>query len=634
MLDAIRKRSGSIVVKVLLVFLVLSFGAWGIGDYIGGGATNQAVATVGGREISPQAFSNEYQREMNRLRQLFGGNLDAEMARTLGIQRTVLNRMIRTEVIAAAAQDYGLMVTDEMVLREIQSMDAFRGLSGNFDKGTFRQAINNAGFTEEMFIALMRGDLSRGYLLESFDSGAAVTDTMLKAIYGYREEIRAAEIVLIPDDAFSIIAEPTAGELSAYHQENSARFMAPEYRALTYIDLRAADLAQEITVSDEEVSQAYEAREAEFVTPARRNLDQAIFASADAANAALDLIATGRGFADVAAELTGTSAEALNLGWVGRDDLISQALSDAAFSLGAGEISAAIESPLGWHVLSVVEAEDETRQALSDVRDRIRDDVALEKAVDSLFSLANALEDEMGGGATLEDASKALSLPLVRIDGIDARGMDRTGTAVDTLPAGNFLGVAFATPEGSESPLTESTSNSYFTVRVDSIVDPVLRPLDEVSDTVREMILADRRQASAEVTATGIVAAINGGMPLLDALAQASLGADTVIVNAPSFKRNGTGAPQEMPRALITALFDQSIGQGGYARATGGVTGFVVGRVSAVTPADFAADTTGVEKLNAEMVGGIRSDLMDQLATALQETYSVSVNENALNQNF
>ncbi len=634
MLDAIRKRSGSIVVKVLLVFLVLSFGAWGIGDYIRGGATNQAVATVGGREISQQAFSSEFQREMNRLRQLFGGTLDAEMARTLGIQRTVLNRMIRTEVIAAAAQDYGLIVTDEMVLREIQSMDAFRGLSGNFDKGTFRQAINNAGFTEDMFIALMRGDLSRGYLLESFDSGATVTDTMLQAIYRYREEIRAAEIVLIPDDAFSIIAEPTAAELSTYHQENAARFMAPEYRALTYIDLRATDLAQEITVSDEEISQAYEAREAEFVTPAKRNLDQAIFASEDAANAALDIIATGRGFTDVAAELTGASAEALNLGWVGRDDLISQELSDAAFSLGAGDISVAIESPLGWHVLSVVEAEDETRQALSDVRDRIRDDVALEKAVDSLFSLANALEDEMGGGATLEDASKALSLPLVRIDGIDAQGMDRTGTAADNLPTGNFLGVAFATPEGSESLLTENTSDSYFTVRVDSIVDPVLRPLDAVSDSVREMILADRRQASAEVTATGIVAAINGGMPLLNALAQASLGADTAIIDVPSFKRNGTGTPQEMPRALVTALFDQSIGQGGYARATGGVAGFVVGRVSAATPADFAADTTAVEKLNTELIGGIRSDLMDQLAAALQETYSVSVNENALNQNF
>ena len=634
MLDAIRKRSGSIVVKVLLVFLVLSFGAWGIGDYIRGGATNQAVATVGGREITPQAFANEFQREMNRLRQLFGGNLDAEMARSLGIQRTVLNRMIRTEVFAAAAQDIGVTVTNDIVLREIQSMDAFRGLTGNFDKDVFRQAINNAGFSEDMFIALMRGDLSRGYLLESFDSGASVPDAMLKPIFSYREETRAAEFTLIPDEAFVDVAVPTDEEISAYHQENAARFMAPAYRALTYIDLRAADLAPEITVSEEEIAEAYEARESEFVAPARRNLDQAIFASEDAANAALELIATGRGFSDVAAELTGASVDALNLGWVGRHDLINQELADAAFTLGTGEISTAIESPLGWHLLSIVGAEEESRQALTDVREKIREDVALEKAVDSLFSLANALEDEMGGGATLEDASRTLGLRLRRIDGVDAQGKDQSGAIIDDLPSGDFLGVAFSTPEGSESPLTESTSDSYFTVRVDSITEPTLRPLHTVYDTVRAAILADRRQASAEAAAKEIVAAIDGGMPLLEALAQASLGADTAIVNAPSFKRHGAGAPQEMPKGLSAVMFDRAVGQGGYARATGAVAGFVVGRLSAVTRADFAADADGVKAISSELAGGIRSDLMDQLALALQETYAVSINENALNQNF
>ena len=60
MLDAIRKRSGSIVVKVLLFLLILSFAAWGIGDYIGGGSSDRGVAIVGESKITSQYFYNEY----------------------------------------------------------------------------------------------------------------------------------------------------------------------------------------------------------------------------------------------------------------------------------------------------------------------------------------------------------------------------------------------------------------------------------------------------------------------------------------------------------------------------------------------------------------------------------------------
>ena len=634
MLDAIRKRSGSIVVKVLLLLLVLSFGAWGIGDYIGGGVGDQPVATVGDRKISPQAFSNEFQREMNRFRQLLGSNLDTEMARNLGIQQSVLNRMIRLEVFAAAAQDFGLMATDEMVRREIQSMDVFRGITGNFDKDTFRQAISNAGYSEEMFVSLIRKDLNRNFLLGSFENGVSAPDAMLKTVYGHREETRTAEIVFIPDDAFVNVAEPTDTEVATYHQEHSDQFMAPDYRDVSYIYLRADDLAQEISVSEEDILEAYAAREGEFVIPARRNVEQAIFTSAEAANAALELLsASGRSFADVAGELTGSNADALSLGWVGQDDFISAELADAAFSLGAGGISAAIESPLGWHVLNVIEAEDETRQQLDAVRTKVRDGVARDKAIDSLFTLANALEDEMGGGATLEEASRALDLPLARIDGVDANGLNPAGIAVD-VAFENFLQVAFATLEGEESPLTESANDSYFMVRVNSVTNSALRPLDSVHDVVRVAMMSDRRQAQADKAAMSIIDAVNGGVSLLDALSQISFSSDMAIVNASSFKRNGDGAPEEMPAALSSTLFDLTVGQGGYARAEGSVSGVVVGRLSSVTPVDFLADPDGVDTLNTELLRGIRSDLMDQLATALQDTYAVSVNENVLDQLF
>lgn len=629
MLDALRKRSGSLVVKVLLVLLMISFGAWGIGDYISGGVAGQAVATVGERDISRQAYSNEYQREMSRMRRLFGDNLDSDMAQTLGVQQTVLDRMIRSEMFVAAADSLGLLVTDSLVVREVQSMEVFRGLTGNFDTDTFRQVINNAGYSEDMFLALIRDDLSRGYLLESFENGAVVPDTMLKTIHGYREERRSAEVVHIPDLAFPDVNPPTDAEISRFHAENAQQFTAPAYRGVSFVHLKAADLVSEIAVSEDEIVEAYEAREAEFVRPARRNLEQAIFSSEDEANKALALINGGRAFSDVAAELTGASSDSLGLGWVGRNDLINGALGDAAFSLGAGEVSGAIESPLGWHLMHVLEAEEESRQPLADVREQVRNDVALELAVDSLFSLANALEDEMAGGATLEEAATNLDLDMTKIAGVDASGADFSGNAVTGMPGGDFLRTAFATEEGSESPLIESDDGTYFMLRVDSVMEPALRPLETVRDDVTSSIMAEQRRMQAEQAASTIADAVNSGMPLLSALTNVALSGSVDIETVSSFTRNGDGAPDNMPLALSAVLFDIAVGQGGYAR---GDNGYVVGRVSSVMQADVSADPDGADTMNNMLVGSIRSDLMDQLAVALQDAHPVSVNQNVLDQ--
>jgi len=54
MLQAIRGKSASIVVKILLVLLIISFGAWGINDYIGVGFNDRAPVAIGGEELPLQ----------------------------------------------------------------------------------------------------------------------------------------------------------------------------------------------------------------------------------------------------------------------------------------------------------------------------------------------------------------------------------------------------------------------------------------------------------------------------------------------------------------------------------------------------------------------------------------------------
>ena len=51
MLQAIRSKAGSFVVKGLFVLLILTFGVWGIGDIFRNRPTDTVIATVGDQNI-------------------------------------------------------------------------------------------------------------------------------------------------------------------------------------------------------------------------------------------------------------------------------------------------------------------------------------------------------------------------------------------------------------------------------------------------------------------------------------------------------------------------------------------------------------------------------------------------------
>ena len=86
--------------------------------------------------------------------------------------------------------------------------------------------------------------------------------------------------------------------------------------------------------------------------------------------------------------------------------------------------SAPIKTSLGWHIVEVTAVEPGQVQAFAEAKDRLAADLKREKAVESLIDLGNKLEDALGRGATLQEAAGELGLPLRTIETIDARGQD------------------------------------------------------------------------------------------------------------------------------------------------------------------------------------------------------------------
>ena len=85
LIQAMKGRVGRFVLKIFAALLIVSFGAWGVGDMISGGGLPTDVADVGNSKITANEFQESFQNRLNQLRRSFGQQLDSQQARQLGI---------------------------------------------------------------------------------------------------------------------------------------------------------------------------------------------------------------------------------------------------------------------------------------------------------------------------------------------------------------------------------------------------------------------------------------------------------------------------------------------------------------------------------------------------------------------
>ena len=622
MLTAIRTHTKSLVVKILAGLLVVSFAVWGI-EYMFTLATSSAspIFEVGSLEGDEDVIRDEVRRQIRRLRPMFGNQFTVDQAKALGIVESVVQRQIDDTALRLASQGMGIEISDDLVSKEIRNTPGFQAF-GSFDRARFLRILNENLMTEARYIAAIRGELSNNQLLDSFTSKTA-PKMLVDSVYRHRQEKRIAETIVVSDSAQQKISEPDQPTLIGYHKDKASLFTAPEYRALSVVRLDAADLAGEILVANNEVKEAYEARVDEFTTPETRNVKQMIVAEEADAKRASEALSQGRDFAAVAMEIAKMDATTIDLGRVGRADMPFPELTDAVFALKSGESSAPQKSPLGWHVFSINGIQLGGTKTFDGVKDRLTKDIAMEKAIDSLFELANKLEDSLGGGATLEETASQLNLKVVKFDAVDRSGKGKDSKPISNLPGGDFIGIAFSTEEGAESPLSETGNDGYFVLRVDGITAPVLKPLDTIKAEVIQAWKDEKRAEKSKQAATAIVARVNSGT-LLNAIAS-EMGLE--IMTSPALTRQPGKNSGSLPQPLVDKIFSLSKGEAAMARSG---SGYAVGRLKEVTTAVPAADKEGLDKISDQLGLALQEDIFTQLAGGLRDRYGVTVNRQAI----
>lgn len=623
MLEAMRKKSGTWVVRILAVFLILSFAAWGIGDIFRGRAVKQNAATVGDIDITIQEFSNQYRREMDRLRAAIGPTFDAARARELGLPDRTLDSLVEGRLLDLETVSLDLAISDSQVRNVIFEEPSFRNVAGQFDPNIFARSLAANGLTEAAYVATVRAQLRRQQLTRTIVAGGGAPDIMARTIYKYRGERRIAEVLKVPNSVAPPVKEPDDAAITAFYAKNPALFTAPEYRAITMINLDPTEIAKDMAPSEQRIEEEYKARLGQLSIPERRTLKQILVQDKATADKAYAMLKEGRSFDAVAKDVAGGNETETNLGRLTKRDVVPQ-IADKVFALPEGSFSEPLQSPFGWHIVLAEKVEPGKTPTLKEVRGVIRRDLALELAVDSLVRTANQLEDELAGGAKLEEAARTLNLPLVTISAIDSKGLDQKGKKVTGVPAdAKFLDTVFSAEVNQQSQLIETRNGGYFILRVDRIIAPAVRPLDTVRDQVVQAVKAQGRDTAVKDYAEALLAKAKSGTSLKQ-IADAEKG--VAVQTSQPFTRFATGDTGAVPATLVAPLFKASRGDTILAAYDGG---YAVAKLTEIqTPTiDDPGEIEGVKK---QIISAMSEDLLAQFSAALKVRYPVEINRDAI----
>ncbi|WP_366656291.1 SurA N-terminal domain-containing protein [Fodinicurvata sp. EGI_FJ10296] len=622
MLQAIRSKVGSWVVKILFFVLILSFAVWGIGDMMQEGPPDDTVATVGEMSIDSSRVETAFRNEIQRIRQNFGITLDSATAARMGLLDDTLDRIVDESVMARAASEAGFNVPNEMLIGMLRNQPAFQDQAGNFSPLQFQQTLAASGMTEDQYLATLRQAVGRSQMLAPIANATAAPDVLVNDLFSYEQESRDIEYMIFEASDFGGVNDPDQLTLRSFHAENPELFQAPAYRTLSTVILSGNELADEIAVSEQDIEDRYDQQMDQYTTAERRSFEQVLL---DDEDTAADFAQVARDSADLdeALQTAGLDASITPFSEQQRSDIAFDVLAEAVFSTPDDEVGDPVESPFGWHVFKVTEVQDDSVQPLDDVRDEIRSEIQLDRALDRLFQDANRLEDALAAGLSLDEAADETGLSVRTIGPVDAEGRRPDGTEVDDIPAvSDIVQTGFSLSIGETSGLEDLENNVFYVVRADEQRPPETRPFDDVRElAAEEWRAAERRRLMAEAAETAHESASN---------APSEFG--RIASNAQADQESESGlrrnqSHQLLSQDVISDLFAAS--QDDILLSIGEDQALVV-RLTAIHEADPEDDADGLAEIRDRVRNQIGNDLVSQFTIAWRGQFDVEVNRERL----
>jgi peptidyl-prolyl cis-trans isomerase D len=528
MLQAIRDRVTGIVAIFVLGLLAIPFVFFGLDSYIQS-VPQDAVAEVGGTEITVSEFQTEFSRYRAQLRQQQGDAYDELQANRPEARREFLENMIDRRLLSQHAEEMGLSISPNTIAGMIRDIPAFQ-VQGRFDPEIYRQQIAASGQS----VAGFERDLARDLLVQELPAGVTssvlVTDADVDRLLRVQMEKREISMVTVSSQAYRDEVEISQDEIESFYAENQDQFMRPERVIVEFVELDTRDMAESIQVEEDVLRERYDSTRGRFMTEERRRASHILITAGgergedearELAQTLRSRIEQGEDFAALAEEYSddpGSASAGGDLGWI-EPDVMMPEFEEALYDLDSeGAVAGPIKTEFGWHLIRLEEIDQPRGQTFEEARAQILEEIREERADDLYIELNERLIDLIYADPTgLEAIAEDLGLELQEagpFSRFNAEGVLAEPRVLQAI----FSDLVLLKREASEP--VEIEPNHAVVVRVTEHQPSEPRPLSDVSDEIRERLVRDAARAAARARAEALVARIENDGSTLEQVAE------------------------------------------------------------------------------------------------------------------
>jgi peptidyl-prolyl cis-trans isomerase D len=495
MLDFLRKRKRSWIITILLGLIIIVFIAFYGGSKYRDTGGGQDVAAVNGEIITQREFALEYERAVDRYRELLKGSLTPEMLKSLNIKRTLLDELIQKRLLLQEARAIGLTVTDDELANFLTLAPEFQ-VAGRFNKERYIQLLRVNRLTPADFEEQQRQQLTIQRLYGVILDSVQVPEAEVRERFRLDQEKINLNYVRLPLSQFISDAKVSDEEIKQFYDRNKETLKEPLKVQVEYASYPFDQYASSVQIDDKEIQDYYNAnRDSKFHKPKEAKLRYiSIRVAPDAdpkqkeaahvrANRVLADARAGKDFAQLAKNESDdpTASKGGDVGWVAQGQLPAP-LDKAVFSLSKGGISDVIEIPGALQLVKIDDVKNETTLTLKEATEEITRSLKAEKAKREAAKVADRDREKVLAGGDLAQVAQE------NRGNVHVTGLFATGEVVPEIgQSPEFYKAAFALKGKEVSPVIEG-AKSYYLVRLKQRKEPSVPPLDAVKTDIEKRL--------------------------------------------------------------------------------------------------------------------------------------------------
>ena len=477
-----------VFIGLLALTLVISFG-----NMEQTPLQDNVVITVNDEEITLFEFQEEFSNKLAEFQDLLGEEVPEVLEQT--IKESAGEDLIIRRLLLDYLSNNGYRVSPEYVAELIRDNESFQ-VGGVFIRENYEAILASQGVGVDQFENDLRLQLEINQLRRGLIETAFMTNAEFTQFIELQMQERSGQMLIIDSSRFMDQVNVDPSEVNDYYQNNLDLFQSNEEIDVEYLEINIEDVAQQVQFSGDDIRDYYENNLDRFVSNEERKSSHILIAIDEDTTdeQAAELIKEiqskleGETFEELAKQYSddpGSAAQGGDLGWA-ETGLFVPEFESALFSMNVGDISEAVKTDFGYHLIRMDDIKPGQQQSFEDIEYELELEYSRLLAEEELFELADQMADlTLQSYNELSTVAEKMNLTKNNLDSFTRTGSTFLHQDPEMV---NILFSPGSIELGENTPLFQ-IGDSVIVARAKSHRLPSTRDFTEVQDDIQNFIM-------------------------------------------------------------------------------------------------------------------------------------------------